>query len=271
MEPSPALAAPPTELTYWVNSENKFTRHDISPDYKDIRVGQQFDVETGYGDIAVSKDGKFLYGIQFVGSGGLNNFTIDKYDAFTGERAGRGSFSLGVGAAGGWHTSGAQLNALTFDYDGHLLFSTPKTNTIWKLNPSCMVKSTRVVYLPFRYNRQHYDLRDRHEPGIGAGSCDLLSGVAGVDDVGVHHGLRLVQGRQRHVALLLDPSHSCCSVSTAPTRRTMASRLGKIPTMSVRRRISRFNRSVGLFDQTFVHTAFGAWVNASSSSRASSR
>ncbi|EEI17527.1 hypothetical protein HMPREF0298_0672, partial [Corynebacterium lipophiloflavum DSM 44291] len=28
---------------------------------------------------------------------------------------------------------------------------------------------------------------------------------------------------------------------------------------------------VGLFDQTFVHTAFGAWVKVSSSSSASSR
>ena len=43
------------------------------------------------------------------------------------------------------------------------------------------------------------------------------------------------------------------------------------PTTSVRRRISRFSRSVGLLDQTLVHTAFGAVVNASSSSSASSR
>lgn len=42
---------------------------------------------------------------------------------------------------------------------------------------------------------------------------------------------------------------SCCSVSTAPTRRTSASRSGKIPTTSVLRRISRLSRSWGLFDQ----------------------
>ena len=40
---------------------------------------------------------------------------------------------------------------------------------------------------------------------------------------------------------------------------------------SARRPISRFSRSVGLLDQTLVHTAFGAVVNASSSSSASSR
>ena len=35
------------------------------------------------------------------------------------------------------------------------------------------------------------------------------------------------------------------SAGTAPTRRTIASRVGKMPTESVRRRISLFKRSVG--------------------------
>jgi hypothetical protein len=35
---------------------------------------------------------------------------------------------------------------------------------------------------------------------------------------------------------------SCCSASTPPTRRTRAVRSGKMPTTSVRRRISRFSR-----------------------------
>ena len=41
---------------------------------------------------------------------------------------------------------------------------------------------------------------------------------------------------------------SCCSGSTAPTRRRTAGRLGKIPTTSVRRRISLFRRSWGLLE-----------------------
>jgi hypothetical protein len=42
---------------------------------------------------------------------------------------------------------------------------------------------------------------------------------------------------------------SVCSARTAPTRRIIAGRLGKIPTTSVRRRISLFSRSWGLLDQ----------------------
>src|SRR5579859_6648509 len=38
---------------------------------------------------------------------------------------------------------------------------------------------------------------------------------------------------------------SCCSASTAPTRRTTAAGLGKMPTTSVRRLTSLFNRSSG--------------------------
>ena len=64
---------------------------------------------------------------------------------------------------------------------------------------------------------------------------------------------------------------SCCSASTAPTRRIMDSRFQKIPTTSVRRRISRFSRFVGLLDHTFFHTAVGVCVNARISSNDSSR
>ena len=47
---------------------------------------------------------------------------------------------------------------------------------------------------------------------------------------------------------------SCCSARTAPTRRITASRFGKIPTTSVRRRISRLSLSVGLFDQVLLQS-----------------
>src|SRR3954447_16396084 len=40
---------------------------------------------------------------------------------------------------------------------------------------------------------------------------------------------------------------SCCSARTAPTRRVTESRSGKMPTTSVRRRISLLRRSLGLF------------------------
>ena len=49
------------------------------------------------------------------------------------------------------------------------------------------------------------------------------------------------------------------------------SRFGKIPTTSVRRRISRFSLSVGLFDQIYFQISFGNTVNARIYSRAPSR
>jgi hypothetical protein len=51
-----------------------------------------------------------------------------------------------------------------------------------------------------------------------------------------------------HVAAQLGPLVGLVR-STAPIRRRIASRSGKIPTTSVRRRISLFSRSCGLFDQ----------------------
>src|SRR5699024_219145 len=45
---------------------------------------------------------------------------------------------------------------------------------------------------------------------------------------------------------------SCCSCSTAPISLVTDSRFGKIWTTSARRLISRFNRSMGLFDQIFT-------------------
>ena len=64
---------------------------------------------------------------------------------------------------------------------------------------------------------------------------------------------------------------SVCSARTAPTRRVMASRLGKIPTESVRRRISRLRRSLGLFDQIWAQRPSGNRVKARMSARAVSR
>lgn len=54
---------------------------------------------------------------------------------------------------------------------------------------------------------------------------------------------------------------SYCSASTAPTNRTTETRSGKIPTTLVCRRISLFNRPVGLLDHTFVHPGFGNAVH----------
>lgn len=143
VEPDSGLSGTPTEHTYWVNTASQFTRYDISPDLGSIRIGRQFPAKLGYGDIAVTKDGKYLYAVQFVGqSRNSNGFVMDKYDARTGAHVGRGSFNLGASAAGSALTDGGQLNSLTFDYDGKLVFSTPKTtkgySPIWKLDPSCV-------------------------------------------------------------------------------------------------------------------------------------
>lgn len=146
VEPDSGLSGTPTEHTYWVNTASQFTRYDISPDLGTVRIGRQFPAMEGYGDIAVTRDGKYLYAVKFVGgSGNFNEFFIDQYDARTGAHVGRGSFDLGTLAAGGLITDGGQLNALTFDYDGNLIFATPKeTNPgankspIWKLDPSCV-------------------------------------------------------------------------------------------------------------------------------------
>jgi hypothetical protein len=43
---------------------------------------------------------------------------------------------------------------------------------------------------------------------------------------------------------------SCCSASTAPTKRMTAPRSGKILTLSVRRRISRLSRSAGCWTRS---------------------
>ncbi|ODT10233.1 MAG: hypothetical protein ABS61_09220 [Microbacterium sp. SCN 70-18] len=51
----------------------------------------------------------------------------------------------------------------------------------------------------------------------------------------------------------------------------IASRLGKIPTLSVRRRISRLRRSLGLLDQICCQRPSGNPVNARMSARAASR
>jgi hypothetical protein len=51
---------------------------------------------------------------------------------------------------------------------------------------------------------------------------------------------------------------SCCSARTAPTSRAREVRSGKMPTTSVRRRISRFSRSWGLLDQICRQAALGS-------------
>ena len=63
---------------------------------------------------------------------------------------------------------------------------------------------------------------------------------------------------------------SCCSARTAPTRRRTAGRLGKMPTTSVRHRISLLRRSRGLLDQIFFQWASGKLEKARTSGPASS-
>ena len=62
---------------------------------------------------------------------------------------------------------------------------------------------------------------------------------------------------------------SCCSSSTAPTRRVIEASLGKIPTTRVRRLISSFTRSSRLVLQILRQWSLGKWRKASTSSLAS--
>ena len=75
------------------------------------------------------------------------------------------------------------------------------------------------------------------------------------------------EGIETEVALFFYHS-SFCSARTAPTRRMTAWRLGKIPTESVRRRISRLRRSLGLLDRIWVHTPVGKDAKVRMSARA---
>src|SRR5690606_3926096 len=63
---------------------------------------------------------------------------------------------------------------------------------------------------------------------------------------------------------------SCCSWRTAPARRITAARLGKIPTTSVRRPISRLRRSKGLVECNWRRCSEGNARYARMSSSASS-
>ena len=64
---------------------------------------------------------------------------------------------------------------------------------------------------------------------------------------------------------------SSCSAITAPMSLITEPRVGKMPTTSLRRRISRFNRSWGLLDQICFQCSLGNPVNANRSAAASSR
>ncbi len=88
---------------------------------------------------------------------------------------------------------------------------------------------------------------------LGADGAD--DGAVLLDGLGVDQGQAgLGQGLEAEVASALAHS-SCCSASTAPTRRMMLVRSGKMPTTSVRRRISRLRRSLGLLDQIWRHSS----------------
>ena len=78
-----------------------------------------------------------------------------------------------------------------------------------------------------------------------------------------------IEGFQRHVAARTAHS-SFCSSSSAPTRRTMASSLGKMATTSVRRLISPLRRSSGLVEWSWRQWCLGKAMWASTSSSASS-
>lgn len=133
---------------FWVNTPGRIYRFDIDDDFpepagtgpgeSDYSLGLDFKSEKTYGDIAVTPDGKTLYGLQYT-SGLLEGngvFSLDKYDAQTGVFLERADVNLKA-IAGQIRGGGKpQLNSLSVDYDGKLIFGSGKTSKIWKIDPA---------------------------------------------------------------------------------------------------------------------------------------
>lgn len=132
---------------FWANTPRKIFRIDISDDFPaphgdgpgqtKYSVGLEFKAEDRYGDIALTPDGKTLYGLQFLSGlfSGRGTFNLDKYDAQSGEFLERAKVDLTEirGELSG--SDGAETNSLSVDFDGKLLFASAKSRGIFKLDP----------------------------------------------------------------------------------------------------------------------------------------
>ncbi|WP_342320195.1 SpaA isopeptide-forming pilin-related protein [Corynebacterium mayonis] len=140
-----AMDDTPLERQFWVNTGErnpKIYRISIGDDFPGpgttYRVDKEFSTDVAYGDIALSRDGSTVYGIQFKAGVFSNDYYLDSYDTATGRRIHRGVISL---------SAGGQLNSLSVDFDGNLLVAGPKTNAIWKIDASKCVQTDRKCKL----------------------------------------------------------------------------------------------------------------------------
>lgn len=118
---------PDVPLQYWINTgenEPKIYRMVISNNFPaketSFHVDREFSTDIAYGDIAITPDGKVIYGIEFKHrlSGLRQVFRLDSYDAETGKRLSRSIIRVP------WALE-SQLNSLSVDYDGNLLVFRP--------------------------------------------------------------------------------------------------------------------------------------------------
>ena len=128
---------------FWVNTPGELHRIDITDDFPaaagpgtgqtKYSVGKTIDVDVTYGDIALTPDGKTLYGIEFTTGGNL--FWLDEYDAITGDRTRRAQVDLSAIRREIKSVYGPEVNSLSVDYDGQLLVASAKSPKIWKIDP----------------------------------------------------------------------------------------------------------------------------------------
>ncbi|EPD31392.1 hypothetical protein HMPREF9238_01163 [Gleimia europaea ACS-120-V-Col10b] len=131
---------------YWVNvgtdlkypDRNKLVQFKVSDDLNKIERVRDFSAafKSGYGDIAVSQDGKTMWGLQYIGIWSNNFPSLSKHDAITGEQEWWKPLRIDDGSKKGkqlprsafdiFDIARPQANALSYDNQGRLLFSSAK-------------------------------------------------------------------------------------------------------------------------------------------------
>lgn len=145
--PKPVNTAPGSTnhpRQYWINTGEypaKIYRMRISDSFPAPEttyiIDREFSTDTAYGDIAISSDGRFIYGISFKPRPLTSWFHLDTYDAETGQRVARSEIQIE-------YTLESQMNSLSVDFDGRLLVAGPKRSDIYKVDiPRCAANGAR--------------------------------------------------------------------------------------------------------------------------------